>query len=244
MTIEPARDVRRVTADERGWFVAGGLLIAACLATAFSVMRQWALCGASSTSTECVALQQTMNMLPIQADTMALRVPWAAILAALGLTLATCAWIAFLLLHPLGRRIKIAGAIVAVPLLIMSIGGWFGVLFVERWVAYGGAWIILGTISEFFGIGFLVYATMSREAVNLSTTQRLVVLILGVTAFGTMHQSAEFILFALFDQASQAVPRYLGLGTAVTLGLTGVGVIWLTLRARKKPDRHEVSILG
>ena len=38
-----------------------------------------------------------------------------------------------------------------------------------------------------------------------------------------------------FDQAGQAVPRYLGLGTAVTLGLTGAGVIWLTLRARKKP---------
>jgi uncharacterized BrkB/YihY/UPF0761 family membrane protein len=74
--------------------------------------------------------------------------------------------------------------------------------------------------------------------------QRLIVLIFGVTAFGTMHQSAEFILFALFDQASQAVPRYLGWGTAVTLGLTGAGVIWLTLRARKKPDRHEVSILG
>jgi hypothetical protein len=185
-----------------------------------------------------------MNMLPIQADTMALRVPWAATLAALGLTLATCAWIAFLLLHPLGRGIKIAGAIVAVPLLIMSIGGWFGVWFVEGWVAYGGAWIILGTISEFLAIGFLVYATMSREAVNLNTTQRLVVLIFGVTAFGTMHQSAEFILFALFDQESQAVPRYLGVGTAVTLGLTGAAVIWLTLRARKKPRRHEVSILG
>jgi hypothetical protein len=244
MTIEPARDVRRVTADEGAWFVGGVLLIAACLATAFSVMRQWSLCGASPTSSECAALQQTMNMLPIQADTMALRVPWAAILAALGLTLATCAWIAFLLLHPLGRGIKIAGAIVALPLLIMSIGGWFGVWFVEGWVAYGGGWIILGTISEFLAIGFLVYATMSREAVKLSTTQRLVVLIFGVTAFGTMHQSAEFILFALFDQASQAVPRYLGLGTAVTLGLTGAAVIWLTLRARKKPRRHEVSILG
>jgi uncharacterized protein YhhL (DUF1145 family) len=244
MTIEPARDVRRVTADERAWFVAGVLLIAACLATAFSSMSQWSLCGASPTSSECGALQQTMNMLPIQADTMALRVPWAATLAALGLTLATCAWIAFLLLHPLGRGIKIAGAIVAIPLLIMSIGGWFGVWFVEGWVAYGGAWIILGTISEFLAIGFLVYATMSREAVNLSTTQRLVVLIFGVTAFGTMHQSAEYILFALLDQASQAVPRYLGLGTAVTLGLTGAAVIWLTLRARKKPRRHEVSILG
>jgi len=244
MTIEPARDVRRVTADERAWFVAGVLLVVACLVTAFSVMRQWSLCGASPTSSECVALQQTMNMLPIQADTMALRVPWAATLAAVGLTLATGAWISFLLLHPLGRTIKIAGAIVAVPLLIMSIGGWFGVWFVERWVAYGGAWIILGTISEFLAIGFLVYATMSREAVNLSTMQRLIVLIFGVTAFGTMHQSAEFILFALFDQASQAVPRYLGWGTAVTLGLTGAGVIWLTLRARKKPDRREVSILG
>jgi hypothetical protein len=82
MTIEPARDVRGVTAEERAWFVAGVLLIAACLVTAFSVMRQWSLCGASPTSSECVALQQTMNMLPIQADTMALRVPWAATLAA------------------------------------------------------------------------------------------------------------------------------------------------------------------
>jgi hypothetical protein len=220
------------------------LLVAACLVTALSVMRQWSLCGASPTSSECAALQQTMNMLPIQADTMALRAPWAATLAALGLTLATCAWIAFLVLHPFGRGIKIAGALVALPLLIMSIAAWFGVWFVERWVAYGGAWIILGTISEFLAIGFLVYATMSREAVNLSTTQRLVVLIFGVTAFGTMHQSAEFILFALFDQAGQGVPRYLGLGTAVTLGLTGAAVIWLTLRARKKPRRHEVSILG
>jgi hypothetical protein len=244
MTIEPARDVRLVTADERAWLVAGALLIAACLSTAFSVIRQWSLCGASPTSQECVALQQTMNMLPIQADTMALRVPWAASMAALGLTLATCAWIAFLLLHPLGRRIKIAGALVAVPLLIMSIGGWFGVWSVESWVAHGGALIILGTISEFLAIGFLVYATMSREAMSLSTTQRLVVLIFGVTAFGTMHQSAEFILFGLFDRAGQGVPRYLGLGTALTLGLTGAAVIWLTLRARKKPRRHEVSILG
>jgi hypothetical protein len=244
MTIEPARDVRQVTADERAWFAAAALLIAACLATAFSVVRQWSPCGASPTSQDCLALRQTMNMLPIQADTMALRVPWAALFAALGLTLATCAWIAFLLLHPLGRGIKIAGAVVAVPLLIMSTGGWFGVWSVESWVAYGGAWIILGTISEFLAIGFLVYATMSREAVNLSATQRLVVLIFGVTAFGTMHQSADFILLAFFDQAGQGAPRYLGLGTALTLGLTGAAVIWLTLRARKKPRRHEVSILG
>src|SRR5512132_2756550 len=229
MTIEPARDVRLVTADERAWFVAGALLIAACLVTAFSVIRQWSPCGASPTSQDCVALQQTMNMLPIQADTMALRVPWAAPLAALGLTLATCAWIAFLLLHPLGRGIKIAGALVAVPLLIMSIGGWFGVWSVGSWVAYGGALIILGTISAFLAIGFLVYATMSREAMSLSTTQRLVVLIFGVTAFGTMHQSAEFILFGLANQSASGVPRYLGFGTALTLALTGAAVIWMTV---------------
>jgi hypothetical protein len=244
MTIEPARDVRRITADERAWLVAAALLIVACLATAFSVLRQWATCGASATSQDCLALRQTMNMLPIQADTMALRAPWAALFATLGLTLATCAWIAFLLLHPLGRSIKIAGALLAVPLLIMTLAGWFGVWSVESWVAYGGAWIILGTVSEFLAIGFLVYATMSREAVSLSTTQRLVILIFGVTAFGTMHQSAEFIFLAFLDQEGQGVPQYLGLGTALTLGLTGAAVIWLTLRARKKPRRHEVSILG
>ena len=101
----------------------------------------------------------------------------------------------FLLLHPLGRGIKIFGAVVAVPLVIMSIGGWFGVWSVEL----GRSRRCLdhpGTISEFVAIGFLVYATMSREAVNLVTTQRLVVLLFGVTAFGTMHQSAEFILLA------------------------------------------------
>jgi hypothetical protein len=139
MTIEPARDVRRVTVDERAWFVAAALLIAACLSTAFSVVRQWSPCVASPTSQDCLALLQTMNMLPIQADTMALRVPWAALFAALGLTLATGAWLAFLLLHPLGRGIKIAGAVVAVPLLIMSLGGWFGVWSVESWVA--GHWL-------------------------------------------------------------------------------------------------------
>ena len=73
-------------------------------------------------------------------------------------------------------------------------------------------WIIVGAISEFLAIGFLVYATMSRNAVNLVTTQRLVVLLFGVTAFGTMHQSAEFILLGALTRRP-GVPQYLGLGT-------------------------------
>jgi hypothetical protein len=244
MSVEPERDVRQTRSDEAAWFTAAALLIAAGVATAISVLRQWSLCGSSPASEACLTLHQTMNMLPIQADTVALRAPWSAPLAALALTLATAAWIAFLILSPLPRGIKIFGAVAAVPLLVMSLAGWFGVWSVESWVAHGGAWIIVGTISEFLAIGFLVYATMSREAVNLVSTQRLIVLLFGVTAFGTMHQSAEFILFALPNQATVGVPNYLGLGTAATLGLTGAGVIWLTLRARKNPRRHEVSILG
>jgi hypothetical protein len=40
------------------------------------------------------------------------------------------------------------------------------------------------------------------------------------------------------------VPRYLGVGTALTLGLTGAGVIWMTLRARKNPRANASSIAG
>jgi hypothetical protein len=185
-----------------------------------------------------------MNPLPIQADTVELRVAWAAPLAALGLTLATAAWIAYLILAPLARGIKIFGAVVAAPLVIMSIAGWFGVWSVESWVANGGIWIIVGTISEFLAIGFLVYATMSRQAVNLYITRRLVVLLFGVTAFGTMHQSAEFILLGVANQAATGVPRYLGIGTALALALTGAGVIWMTLWARKHPQPRAVSITG
>ena len=143
MTIEPARDVRRGTVGETAWFVAAGLLIVAGLITAVAVMRQWSPCGASPASQTCVTLKQTMNLLPIQAD-MALRVSWAAPLAALALTLATSAWIAFLLLHPLARGIKIFQAGLAVTLVMMSIGGWLGVLSVDSWVAHGGAWITVG----------------------------------------------------------------------------------------------------
>jgi hypothetical protein len=243
MTIEPVRDVRRKTADETSWFVAGGLLIVAGLITAVSVVRQWSLCE-NTASQACLTLKQTMNMLPIQADTIALRVPWAAPLAALALTVATGAWIALLLLNRFARGLKIFGAVVAVLLTVMCIGGWFGVWSVETWVARGGTWIIVGTISEFLAIGFLVYATMSRNAVNLVTTQRLVVLLFGVTAFGTMHQSAEFILLALFDQSAAGVPQYLGLGTALTLVLTGAGVIVLTLRGRRNPHAGAASIAG
>jgi hypothetical protein len=245
MTIEPVDDVRRTRSKESDWFAAGGLLIAAGLATAASVMLQWSLCGSNPPSQACVALRATMNMLPIQADTVELRVAWAAPFAALGLTLATAAWITFLILATLARGIKIFGAAVAVPLVIMTIGGWFGVWSVESWVAHGGGWIIIGTVSEFLGIGFLVYATMSRHAVNLITTRRLVVLLFGVTAFGTMHQSAEFILFGLTNQSAAGVPRYLGFGTALTLVLTGAGVISMTVWARKRPPRaRDVSILG
>ncbi len=146
MTIEPASAVRRATSAETGWFAAGGLLIAAALVTAVSVFRQWSLCDADPPSEACVTLRATMNMLPIQADTLALRVPWAAPLAALGLTLATTAWVVFLVLSPLSRSIKIFGAVVALPLVVMSLAGWYGVLSVERWVAHGGLWILIGTI--------------------------------------------------------------------------------------------------
>jgi hypothetical protein len=245
MTIEPVDNVRRTKSGEASWFAGGGLLIAAGVATAVSVMKQWSLCGTHPPSQDCVTLRATMNMLPIQADTTDLRVALAAPLAALGLTLATTAWIAFLILSPLGRNIKIFGAVVAVPLVIMTIGGWFGVSSVDSWVAHGGAWIIVGTMSEFVAIGFLVYATMSRQAVNLVTTQRLIVLLFGVTAFGTMHQSAEFILFGLLNQSAVGVPRYLGLGTALTLSLTGAAVIGMTFWERKIPPRaSDVSILG
>ena len=243
MTTEPARDVRRRTADETAWFVAGGLLIVAGLTTAVSVLRQWSLCE-SPASQACLTLKQTMNMLPIQADTIALRVPWAAPLAVLGLTLATAGWIAFLLLNPMARALKIFGGVVVVPLVVLCIAGWLGVWSVQSWVAHGGTWIVVGTIAEFLAIGFLVYATMSRNAVNLATTQRLVVLLFGVTVFGTMHQSAEFILLGLFNQSATGVPLYLGLGTALTLVLTGAGVIVMTLRTRKNPHAGAASIVG
>jgi hypothetical protein len=244
MTIERAQARDQATSDDTGWFAGGALLIAAGVATAVSVMLQWSLCGASPPSQACVALRESMNLLPVQADTEELRVAWAAPLAALGLTLAAAAWIAFLILAPLARGIKIFGAVVAVPLVIMSIGGWLGVWSVEVWVANGGAWITVATISEFLGIGFLVYAIMSRQPVNLYVTRRLVVLLFGVTAFGTMHQSAEFILLALTNQAATGVPRYLGIGTALTLALTGAGVIWMTLWARKHPQPQVASITG
>jgi hypothetical protein len=244
MTIERAQARDQATSDDTGWFAGGALLIAAGVATAVSVLLQWSLCDAGPPSQACVTLRETMNLLPVQADTEELRVAWAAPLAALGLTLATAAWIAFLILAPLARGIKIFGAVVAVPLVIMSIGGWLGVWSVDVWVANGGAWITVGTISEFLGIGFLVYAIMSRQAVNLYVTRRLVVLLFGVTAFGTMHQSAEFILLAVTDQAATGVPRYLGIGTALTLALTGAGVIWMTLWARKHPQPQVASITG
>jgi hypothetical protein len=245
MTIKPARDIRQTRSEEKAWFAGGGLLIAAGLVTAVSVIRQWSPCGTNPPAQACVTLRETMNMLPIQADTVELRVAWAAPLGALGLTLATVAWIAFLILAPLARGMKIFGALVAIPLVIMSIGGWLGVWNVESWVANGGAWITIGTISEFLGIGFLVYATLSRHAVNLLIARRMIVLLFGVTAFGTMHQSAEFILFALLNQPVTGVPRYLGLGTAFTLALTGAAVIWMTVSARKRPpNARDVSMLG
>lgn len=244
MTTEPASEVRRATSKDTGWLAAGTLLIAAGVATAVSVLQQWSLCDGTPPSEACVTLRATMNMLPIQADTPALRVPWSAALATLGLTLATIAWITFLILTPLGRGIKIFGAAVAVPLVIMTGAGWLGVWSVERWVAHGGAWIIVGTISEFVALAFLVYATMSREAVSRVILRRLVVLLFGVTAFGTMHQSAEFILLGLVNQSAVGVPRFLGMGTAFTLILTGGGVIGMTIRARKRPPSRDVSILG
>ena len=85
MTIEPAREVRRVTADERAWFVAGVPCLSPHALRPHSRSCVSGHCvGQTRHLQDCVALQQTMNMLPIQADTMALRVPWAATFAAVG----------------------------------------------------------------------------------------------------------------------------------------------------------------
>mgnify|MGYP003694084161 CR=1 FL=1 len=71
------------------------------------------------------------------------------------------------------------------------------------------------------------------------------ILLFGVTAFGTMHQSAEFILLSLLNHPASGVPQYLGFGTAVTLVLTGAAVIVMTLWARKKPlIPRDASIIG
>jgi hypothetical protein len=60
-----------------------------------------------------------------------------------------------------------------------------------------------------------------------------------------MHQGAEFTLLGLTNQAAVGVPRLLGIGTALTLVLTGAGVIAMTIWARKKPpSARDVSMLG
>jgi hypothetical protein len=59
-----------------------------------------------------------------------------------------------------------------------------------------------------------------------------------------MHQAAEFTLLGLTNQTAVGVPRLLGIGTALTLVLTGAGVIAMTIWARKNPPARDVSILG
>jgi len=60
-----------------------------------------------------------------------------------------------------------------------------------------------------------------------------------------MHQSAEFILLGLTNQTAVGVPRLLGIGTAITLILTGAGVIAMTIWThRNPPSARDVSILG
>jgi hypothetical protein len=60
-----------------------------------------------------------------------------------------------------------------------------------------------------------------------------------------MHQGAEFTLLGLTNQTAVGVPRLLGIGTALTLVLTGAGVIAMTIWTRKKPpSARDVSMLG
>ncbi len=104
MTIEPAREVRQATSSETGWYAAGALLVAAGVATGVSVLRQWSLCDSTPPSQACVTLRATMNMLPIQADTMALRVPWSATLATSGIDACNSRVDRLLDLDPTGAR--------------------------------------------------------------------------------------------------------------------------------------------
>ena len=60
-----------------------------------------------------------------------------------------------------------------------------------------------------------------------------------------MHQSAEFILLGLTNQAAVGVPRYWASEPRSLSRLTGAGVIAMTIWARKKPpSAQDVSMLG
>ena len=74
--------------------------------------------------------------------------------------------------------------------------------------------------------------------------QRLVVLIFGVTAFGTMHQSAEFILLALFNQARSRRAALLGPGHGTHPRPDRCRRDRLTLWTHRSLVAHEVSVLG
>ena len=65
-----------------------------------------------------------------------------------------------------------------------------------------------------------------------SPQQRLVVLLLSDRI---RHHAwpAEFILLGLFQPGGHGRAALSGVGTALTLSLTGAGVIWMTLRARR-----------
>jgi hypothetical protein len=52
-------------------------------------------------------------------------------------------------------------------------------------------------------------------------------------------------LLSLTNQAAVGVPRLLGIGTALTLALTGAGVIAMTIWTHKNPpSARDVSVLG
>ena len=155
----------------------------------------------------------------------------AAPLAALALTLATSAWIASAA-APAGPCIKIFGAGLAVTLVIMSIGGWLASGRGEL-----GANAVSGSPSGRSQSSWPLPFCSTRHDRYRSTsctTQRWRVLLFGVTAFGTMHQSAEFILLGLSNQAARAC-RTTWEWYGAHPRSDRAGVIWMTLRARKNP---------
>ncbi len=220
----------------RVWYVFCALLVGAAVLVAASARRTWAGCQAGAGSEACLALRNAVGLLPLQARTDAARVPGAALLGALALTVTLAAWLYLLARLRLGRNGRLAGLIVAAPLILLALGAWLGVASPAIWTDRSLLWIIAGVVAEFVGVFFLVYVSMAdRTPIDPASVRRLTVAVLAITAFGAMHQSVEFMAVSVLDTSAGGAPRYLGLGTALWLLLCAITIVVLLQFELRQP---------
>ena len=236
-----------MTARRWVWLTSAGLLLASAVAAAWSVYLHWLPCRGTMLSgsilrgyaygpdfSEACLHRMDGGMPFLYPPERAEQTAWASELGVVATVLGALGWLTLVVGSSCGIRTK---ALAALPgLLTLGLAGYVARL-IERPDRSFDAPISMGVLVEVLTLAAVVAISLG-EPMDRWANAALLVVAWGSTAFGGVHQMAEYVAMSTFSDANWDVPPGTGYLTTAVLGLSGL--LTLAYAIRRPASTHRL----